>query len=386
LIPKSRSAQAAPAETTCTSHKDASLQVRGEQESVSLQQSSIHGSDSVHVSHAILLQKGDLPCGPNQALPSTSLQTRQKEAIALLNRQTKGDLAPSPTPNATPQTVSRYESSQEDVPEDVPHMFNSTEVEPLECPSVTMFDDDENQDNPLFDHTPDHGQRNIGIGESDFQQDEIDSFISLFHDDDEPQKINSDAMVPQYVQFLGMNKNDGDYSFSPGASNDHDNSQNQDLGDFHDASGYSLNANDNFQSSENPNEAPGSNARKQHLHHFFEENNNESAGMINSSTIGNTSALDAAQQETLPCMDTPLAMYFARLLEAKGIHLNSEEMQSLTRISHAEFYEFFAGVESTNTANTAGSRDYSWRKHDYEGEQDERAKNTRILIRSCLRP
>jgi hypothetical protein len=52
-----------------------------------------------------------------------------------------------PSPNA-PRLSSSRESSEADVPEIFLRIFNSKEVEPLECPSVTMFDDEE-EDMPL---------------------------------------------------------------------------------------------------------------------------------------------------------------------------------------------------------------------------------------------
>jgi hypothetical protein len=126
--------------------------------------------------------------------------TAQQQTLLMAN------LAPSP--NAP--RVSRRESSEEDVRESVLRIFNSTEVDPLECPSATMFDDEEEaiQLGRTSAATPAPQQESMG--ESEFQ-DEINSLISLF--DDEPQKTNSNVMVPQCGQFPDMNKN-CDYSFS----------------------------------------------------------------------------------------------------------------------------------------------------------------------------
>jgi hypothetical protein len=56
----------------------------------------------------------------------------------------------APLPNAPRLPRRRIESSEADgVPEKFLRMFNSTEVDPLECPSVTMFDDEE-EDVPPF--------------------------------------------------------------------------------------------------------------------------------------------------------------------------------------------------------------------------------------------
>jgi hypothetical protein len=49
----------------------------------------------------------------------------------------------APSPNAPRIPRRRMESSEVDVPENFLRMFNSTVVDPLDCPSVTIFDDEE---------------------------------------------------------------------------------------------------------------------------------------------------------------------------------------------------------------------------------------------------
>jgi hypothetical protein len=60
------------------------------------------------------------------------------------------DLASSPN---APQLPKR-ESWEVDVPDNFLRMFDSTEVDPLDCPSVTMFDEDEEDEDIKLGRTP----------------------------------------------------------------------------------------------------------------------------------------------------------------------------------------------------------------------------------------
>jgi hypothetical protein len=107
---------------------------------------------------------------------------QQQERLRMI-----GDLVlPSPN-NAPRRLLSSIEFFEEaDVQENYLHMFNSTEVDPLECPSVTMFDDDEDEDIQL-------GRTMItSATTAALQQEYID----------EPQKTNSNALVPQFLKIM----------------------------------------------------------------------------------------------------------------------------------------------------------------------------------------
>jgi hypothetical protein len=310
-----------------------------------------------------------------EALPVSSLQIRQQEAITHLNRQrTKGDLLLAPTPDAPLLVLSSGESSEEDGL----RMFNSTEVDPLDCPSVTLFDDEEQdiQINRTGAASPDPQQQNMDEGE--LFQDEIDSLTSCF-DDDPPQTPTSNAiMVPQYVKFPTIMNKSGDFSFC--ASND-DNYRNQDLGDVNGArpaGAFYLNENDTFQR-----EAPkaGSNGALRPKYELLQEDYDEAVATMNSTILGGT-AFDRAMQK-LHFKETSLSVDLASLLAAQNINLNWDEIQALTRISLSEFEEFCACCIGSGT----GSRDYSCRKQ-YEGEQDEclPGANTQPQLRHCVRP
>ena len=110
------------------------------------------------------------------------------------------------------------ESSEADDPENCLRMFNSEEVDPLDCPSVNIFDDEE-EDIQLGRTTsataPALQQGNMG---------ESGEFQDKFYV--EPQKTSSNATLPQYVlQHLGRNKT-SDYSFFCGTSNEDDSNNN----------------------------------------------------------------------------------------------------------------------------------------------------------------
>jgi hypothetical protein len=121
----------------------------------------------------------------------------------------------APSPKA-PLGLSIRESLEADDLENFLRIFNSAEVDPLECPSVTIFDDEE-EDLKLGRTTSSANTATaLHMGESEFQ-DKNNFFGSLF--DAEPQQTNSNAMVPQYsIQFPVTNEN-FDYSFFCGASN-----------------------------------------------------------------------------------------------------------------------------------------------------------------------
>jgi hypothetical protein len=179
-----------------------------------------------------------------------------------------GDLAP-PSPNDPPR-LSRTESSIEDVRESVLRMFNMSteEVDPLECPSATMFSDDEEEDtlqlgrrtssatstSTTSSTTPAPQQENLG--EREFHDEEINSlFLSLFDDEPHRPETNSNAMVAhhEYVQqFPGsMNKNAGsNYSFSGDWNGNNNKNRNHDLVDFNGRSSWHFNESDNFQREE----------------------------------------------------------------------------------------------------------------------------------------
>ena len=320
-------------------------------------------------------------------LPSISLQTRKQEAITILN------LIPRTTTpkDAAPQEL--VSIAEEDVPEDVPRMcmFNSsTEVDPLECPSVTIFDDDDHE-NQLDHHypldrttttssaipwNPNHNNKD----ESKFQQDEIDSLNPLFvHYNELQENTTSNAMVPQYVQFPGTNtrdnnKNDGDYFFSTDASNDHDRHSRsyQELealrrNILHGAApAYSLNdKNDSFHSQGErlrSKQAADSSSTWRHMPPFLQENNNSSTTMCSvgssSTTTTTTTAFHGAQEQTFHhFFETPLAVELAGILADQGIqHLNWQELQALTRLLHAQCYDSMCACMDS-TSSTAGTPD-----------------------------
>jgi hypothetical protein len=146
--------------------------------------------------------------------------TRRRPDAAQQQSLLLDDHVPSPLPNV-PRLLSSRESSEADVPDDFLCIFNSKEVDPLDCPSVTMFDDEEKAiqlgrtTSPTT--TPAPQQENMGYG-SEFQ-DKSNFLFSLFHCEPH-QKTNNNALVPQYVQFPRRNKN-FDYSvFSRASNND----------------------------------------------------------------------------------------------------------------------------------------------------------------------
>jgi hypothetical protein len=97
----------------------------------------------------------------------------------------------APLPNVP--RLSRRDSSEADVADNFLRMFNSTEVDPLECPSVTMFDDVEEIV---------AGLTSMSATTRAFQHEKMggNEFPLLdFLFDDETQKANSNALVPQYM-------------------------------------------------------------------------------------------------------------------------------------------------------------------------------------------
>jgi hypothetical protein len=80
--------------------------------------------------------KPDLCTHMNRVKVTRGRPGRAQEQTLLLD-----DHEPPPSPKAPRLLSSTRESSEADVPDNLLRMFNSTEVDPLECPSVTMFDD-----------------------------------------------------------------------------------------------------------------------------------------------------------------------------------------------------------------------------------------------------
>jgi hypothetical protein len=153
--------------------------------------------------------------------------TRGRPGVAQKQTLLLDDHAPSSPKAFQLLSSTSIESSEADVPDNFLRMFNSTEVDPLECPSVTIFDDEE-EDVQLgrtsSATTCTHALQQEDMGDvSEFQY-KSKSLVSLF--DGEPQKTKSDnALVTQYVQFPGRNKN-FDYSSLSCASNKNESSKN----------------------------------------------------------------------------------------------------------------------------------------------------------------
>jgi hypothetical protein len=127
-----------------------------------------------------------------------------------------------------PRGLSIRESLAADVPDDFLRMFNSTVVDPLECPSVTIFDDEEegiqlSRTTLSSATTATHALQQEDMGDESEFQDTSKSLVSL-SDGERPQKTkHNNALIPQYVQFPGRNKN-FDYSSLSCASNDYEES------------------------------------------------------------------------------------------------------------------------------------------------------------------
>lgn len=128
--------------------------------------------------------------------PPTSLHSRQQEAMMLLNRQTReeylnGGLMSSAIKQHEPSFLE--ENSLDD---EFLGFFDSSEVPPLECPSVGMFDDEEN-DMPLPSDT------HKPICKVNGNEDAISLFgnggqnqFSSYHSD-------RNNRIPRYVEFSG---------------------------------------------------------------------------------------------------------------------------------------------------------------------------------------
>jgi hypothetical protein len=111
--------------------------------------------------------------------------TAQQQTLLL------GALVAPPPPNAPLQ--SKRESSEEDALESDLRKFNSTEVDPLECPSATMFDDEEEDIQLGRTSATSNSVPQQGNLDERAYQDEINSLISLF--DNESRYTNSTSTV-----------------------------------------------------------------------------------------------------------------------------------------------------------------------------------------------
>jgi hypothetical protein len=139
--------------------------------------------------------------------------TRRRPDAAQQQTLSLDDHAPSPR---APLGISIRASLEADIPDDFLRVFNSTEVDPLECPSVTIFDDEEKDIHfsrtTMSSATPAaHAFQQEDVGDESEFQDTSKSLVSL--SDGEPQKTKrNNALVTQYVQFPGRNNN---FDYSP---------------------------------------------------------------------------------------------------------------------------------------------------------------------------
>jgi hypothetical protein len=167
----------------------------------------------------------------------SSLHSRQQEALALLDRQVgdssnsnnNTEMPPAPQSSApfhfadqqqqqqqelhsrhmrrvtAPQLQGMQNSDnyEEQVPEDIMKVFNSIEVPPLECPSVGMFDE-EDEDIQIAK------KQSVATNDKEFQNE----VVSLFGEEPAPVTNSRDSVtmqsgVPQFVSWNSNKFNNG---------------------------------------------------------------------------------------------------------------------------------------------------------------------------------